>query len=71
MQRSAVARRFPEHNKNWLDLLRAPPLALPESTLDDIVHIERAGHVIHGRDDRTGHFERSLQMVAVIRTHGW
>ncbi len=66
-QRSELARKFPEHNKNWLELLRAgPPMALPAEILAKLSTSKVPTLLIHGRDDRTVHFEASLRMVAMI-----
>ena len=66
-QRSELAFEFPEHNKNWLELLRAgPPMALPAETLAKLSTSTVPTLLIHGRDDRTVHFEASLRMVAMV-----
>ena len=66
-QRSEVARKFPEHNKNWLDLLRSgPSMTLPPATLDKLSTLSVPTMLIHGRDDRTVHFEASLRTLAMI-----
>jgi 2-hydroxy-6-oxonona-2,4-dienedioate hydrolase len=66
-QRSELALKFPEHNKNWLELLRAgPPMAIPAATLTKLLTLRVPTLLIHGRDDRTVHFEASLRMVAMI-----
>ncbi|MEU9890948.1 alpha/beta hydrolase [Sphaerisporangium sp. NPDC051011] len=63
--KSAAAR--PEHLRNWLDLMRAGRGAdgfmeaaakLPESSVPTLL--------IHGRDDRTVHFEMSLRALSLI-----
>ena len=66
-ERSATARRYPEHNQNWLDFLRAgPPMALPTATLASMSRWTVPTMLIHGRDDRVVHFEASLRMVATV-----
>ena len=66
-ERLAVAQKYPEHNANWLALLRAgPPMKIPKSTQETLAKSDVPAMFIHGRDDRTGHFEGSLQMVAVM-----
>jgi 2-hydroxy-6-oxonona-2,4-dienedioate hydrolase len=66
-QRSALAHKFPEHNKNWLDLMRAgPPMKIPEGTLARLLTLKVPTLLIHGRDDRTVHFEASLRLVGMI-----
>jgi 2-hydroxy-6-oxonona-2,4-dienedioate hydrolase len=66
-QRSELAFKYPEHNKNWLELLRAgPPMALPAEILAKLSTSKVPTLLIHGRDDRTVHFEASLRMVAMI-----
>jgi 2-hydroxy-6-oxonona-2,4-dienedioate hydrolase len=67
-QRSKAAWEFPEHNRNWLDLLKAGVQdqagfvamvpALQQATVPALV--------IHGRDDRTVHYESSLRIVSII-----
>jgi 2-hydroxy-6-oxonona-2,4-dienedioate hydrolase len=66
-QRSDLALKFSEHNKNWLDLMRAgPPMMIPAATLARLSTSRVPTLLIHGRDDRTVHFEASLRMVAMI-----
>lgn len=66
-ERSDLARRFPEHNENWLELLhQGPPLTVPGATMDALSRSTVPAMLIHGRDDRTVHFETSLRMVATI-----
>lgn len=66
-ERSKAAWTFPEHNKNWLDMWRTGQgqagfaeliPALQKSTVPALI--------IHGRDDRTVHFEASLRTVSII-----
>ncbi|SFL29621.1 alpha/beta fold hydrolase [Geodermatophilus ruber] len=66
-QRSKAAWEFPEHNKNWLDLWHSGQAwagwgditpTLQRSTVPTLA--------IHGRDDRTVHFEASLRTVSAI-----
>ena len=67
LERSETARRFSEHNENWLDILRSgPPMAIPAAALDALSRSTVPTMLIHGRDDRTVHFEASLRMVAAI-----
>ena len=66
-ERLAVAQQYPEHLENWLALFReGPPLTIPKSTQETLAKSDVPAMFIHGRDDRTGHFEGSLQMVAVM-----
>ena len=66
-ERVEVALEHPEHNENWLALLRAgPPMTIPKSTMESLARSDVPAMFIHGRDDRTGHYEGSLQMVAVM-----
>ena len=66
-ERSENARRFPEHNRNWLDLFRSgPPMSIPAATLDKLLTSPVPTLLIHGRDDRTVHFEASLRVLAMI-----
>lgn len=66
-QRSAAALEHPEHLKNWLDLMMAGRGAdgfleaaqkLPDSSVPTLL--------VHGRDDRTVHFEWSLRTLGVV-----
>ncbi|MDP9057267.1 MAG: alpha/beta fold hydrolase [Pseudomonadota bacterium] len=66
-QRSAIALRFPEHIKNWLEFLRSgPSMGIPAATLAKLPTLAVPTMLIHGRDDRTTHFEASLRMVALL-----
>ncbi len=66
-QRSAIALRFPEHIKNWLEFLRSgPSMGIPAATLAKLPTLAVPTLLIHGRDDRTTHFEASLRMVALL-----
>lgn len=66
-QRSETARRFSEHNRNWLDILRSgPPMGMPAAAMDKVSRSAVPTLLIHGRDDRTVHFEASLRLVAMI-----
>jgi 2-hydroxy-6-oxonona-2,4-dienedioate hydrolase len=66
-ERVAVALEYPEHNANWLALLRAgPPMTIPKSTMETLAKSNVPAMFIHGRDDRTCHFEGSLTLVAVM-----
>ena len=66
-QRSQQAHEFPEHLTNWLELLRAgPPMTLPADTLAGLAKCGVPAMLIHGRDDRTVHFEASLRMLPMI-----
>ena len=67
LQRSELALKFPQHNKNWLELLRAGrTMALPTASLARLPESKVPALLIHGRDDRTVHFEASLRMLAMI-----
>jgi 2-hydroxy-6-oxonona-2,4-dienedioate hydrolase len=66
-ERAKAAQQYPEHLVNWLELMRAgvgaegmaeAAAALPRSTVPALL--------IHGRDDRTVHFEFSLRALALI-----
>jgi 2-hydroxy-6-oxonona-2,4-dienedioate hydrolase len=66
-QRSDTAHKFPEHNANWLELLRSgPPMSLPAELLTNLSKSSMPALLIHGRDDRTCHFEASLRLVGII-----
>jgi 2-hydroxy-6-oxonona-2,4-dienedioate hydrolase len=65
--RTATALRYPEHLGNWLELMRAGVGAgeimeaaarLPQTPVPTLL--------IHGRDDRTVHYELSLRALALI-----
>ena len=43
-----------------------PPMAIPAATLTKLLTLKVPTLLIHGRDDRTVHFEASLRMVAMI-----
>lgn len=66
-ERAELAASRPEHLRNWLDLMSAGRGAdgfveaaakLPETTVPTLL--------IHGRDDRTVHFELSLRALSLI-----
>jgi len=66
-ERSRAALRNPEHLTNWLDIMNAgiggtgfleAAAKMPASEIPALV--------IHGRDDRTVHFESSLRALATI-----
>ncbi len=67
-ERSELARRYPEHNRNWLELWRQPlgaslvPAALVPKLMASTVPLL----AIHGRDDRASSFEASLRIVAML-----
>jgi len=66
-QRSAIALKHPEHLKNWLELLRSgPPMDIPAATLAKLRTLDVPVMLIHGRDDRTNHFEASMRMLAML-----
>ena len=66
-ERSATARRYSEHNQNWLDLLRSgPPMALPAATLAGDVELDRADHA----DPRAGRPGRPLRGKPAHGGHG-
>lgn len=66
-QRSKTAHEFPEHNKNWLEFFRATQGVmagldiLPQLAVSTVPAL-----IIHGRDDRTVHFESSMRLVSLI-----
>lgn len=66
-ERALAARSFPDHLTNWLALARAgvgaeeilrAAEALPRTPVPALI--------IHGRDDRTVHFETSMRALALI-----
>ncbi|WP_331769071.1 hypothetical protein OG948_35140 (plasmid) [Embleya sp. NBC_00888] len=66
-ERTAEARKHPEHLANWLELMRAGIGA------EELVHAGTVLHrspvpalLIHGRDDRAVHYELSLRTLAII-----
>jgi 2-hydroxy-6-oxonona-2,4-dienedioate hydrolase len=68
-QRAAAAAARPDHLRNWLDLMKAGRGAdgfaeaaakLPGTSIPTLL--------IHGRDDRTVHFEVSLRALGLIPT---
>jgi 2-hydroxy-6-oxonona-2,4-dienedioate hydrolase len=66
-ERLRVALQYPEHNRNWLDIMRSgPPMTIPKSTMDTLAKSEVPAMFIHGRDDRTCHFEGSLTLTAIM-----
>lgn len=66
-QRSEMALKHPEHNTNWLAIMRAGiPMALPADSLARLAKSGVPAMLIHGRDDRTVHFEASLRMLPMI-----
>jgi 2-hydroxy-6-oxonona-2,4-dienedioate hydrolase len=69
-QRSKAAWAFPEHNKNWLDLLAAGGAGgmFPDSAaiIEALSQTSVPALIIHGHDDRTVHFEASLRSAALI-----
>jgi 2-hydroxy-6-oxonona-2,4-dienedioate hydrolase len=66
-ERSGTARRYAEHNENFLDFLRSGPLmGLPAPTAETMSTWTVPTMLIHGRDDRVIHFEASLRMLAMI-----
>ncbi len=66
-QRSRQAHEYPEHLANWLELMRAgPPMALPAEKMAGLFKSAIPAMLIHGRDDRTVHFEASLRLVPMI-----
>ena len=66
-QRSSAALAFPEHNRNWLDLWGNPAAS---SGFANLVPALRDCHIpaliIHGRDDRTVHYEMSLRAMSLL-----
>jgi 2-hydroxy-6-oxonona-2,4-dienedioate hydrolase len=66
-ERSATARKYAEHNQNWLDILYSgPPMSLPAALLASMRSWTVPTLLIHGRDDRVTHFEAGLQLTAAI-----
>jgi 2-hydroxy-6-oxonona-2,4-dienedioate hydrolase len=66
-ERSATAKKYSEHNQNWLDILRSgPPMALPAALISSMRSWTVPTMLIHGRDDRVTHFEAGLQLAATI-----
>ena len=66
-QRSKAAHEFPEHNKNWLELFRAGQVAgAGMDVIPALATSKIPALVIHGRDDRTVHFESSMRLVSLI-----
>jgi 2-hydroxy-6-oxonona-2,4-dienedioate hydrolase len=66
-QRSKAAGAFPEHNKNWLDLWQAGAFFVNSAEITEALRQTSVpALIIHGRDDRTVHFEASLRSVALI-----
>jgi 2-hydroxy-6-oxonona-2,4-dienedioate hydrolase len=66
-ERAAAARAHPHHLRNWLEVMRAgagaeellaAAQALPRSSVPALL--------VHGRDDRTVHFEFSLRTLGVL-----
>lgn len=65
--RLRVALQYPEHNRNWLEIMRSgPPMTIPGSIMESLAKSDVPAMFIHGRDDRTCHFEGSLTLVAVM-----
>jgi 2-hydroxy-6-oxonona-2,4-dienedioate hydrolase len=66
-ERSKAAWEFPEHNKNWLDFFRSgqPPAGMAE-VVSALQKSTVPALIIHGRDDRTVHYEASLRLVSTI-----
>jgi 2-hydroxy-6-oxonona-2,4-dienedioate hydrolase len=66
-QRSKAAWEFPEHNKNWLEFFRAGQV--PAGTAELVAALQKStvpALIIHGRDDRTVHYEASLRLVSIL-----
>jgi 2-hydroxy-6-oxonona-2,4-dienedioate hydrolase len=65
-ERSNAASAYPEHNKNWLDFFRAGPGENSVDVLGKLRNSQVPALIIHGRDDRTVHYESSLRLVSTI-----
>ena len=67
-QRSDAAMEFPEHNQNWLEIWREPGASF--GRLQEAIPLLQKSTVpallIHGRDDRTVHYEASLRLISMI-----
>ena len=66
-QRSKAAHEFPEHNTNWLEIWRSGnPFPGFNDITEALTKTAVPALIIHGRDDRTVHFEQSLRLVSMI-----
>ena len=66
-ERLRAALQYPEHNANWLDVMRSgPPMTIPKDTMESLARAQVPAMFIHGRDDRTCHFEGSMLLLAVM-----
>jgi 2-hydroxy-6-oxonona-2,4-dienedioate hydrolase len=66
-QRCKAASEFPEHNKNWLDLSGDPATRAGSENLPALLEKTKIPSlIIHGRDDRTVHWEISLRAMTLI-----
>jgi len=66
-QRSRTALAKPEHLKNWLEVMRSGLGATGFAEASQkMAHSDVPTLIIHGRDDRTVHFELSMRAHAVI-----
>jgi 2-hydroxy-6-oxonona-2,4-dienedioate hydrolase len=66
-ERASAARAHPEHLVNWLELMAAGVGAA--EVLEAAQHLPSSpvpALLVHGRDDRTVHFELSLRTLALI-----
>ena len=65
--RAKAAHEFPEHNKNWLDFWKSGRLT--EGFAELVPALQRStvpALLVHGRDDRTMHFETSLRLMSML-----
>ncbi|WP_432842223.1 alpha/beta fold hydrolase [Dactylosporangium sp. CA-092794] len=66
-QRSDAALEFPEHNSNWLELWGTPAMRVGTENLEQLLQKTTIpALIIHGRDDRTVHWEMSLRAMTLI-----
>jgi len=65
-ERTEAALRYPEHLKNFIDLLATGPMGVPLSAIPKLMASTVPTMAIHGRDDRCNHFEMSLRTLATI-----
>jgi len=65
-ERSRAALQYPDHNKNWIEYSRSGQVAGPPDLLSRLETSKVPALLIHGREDRTAHFEASLRTTAVI-----
>jgi 2-hydroxy-6-oxonona-2,4-dienedioate hydrolase len=66
-ERLKIALKYPEHREDWLAALgTGTQKAFPGFDMATLSKSDVPAMFIHGRDDRTGHYEGSLRMVAVM-----